>query len=106
MADNGLEFSPFPYDKVINCFDDLKNGRVDAIVCDSVVAYFYTAQSENPFEIVWEGSGEELGICIKKGNDALLSAVEKALDELYADGTVQKISQDVFGDDLVSSVRK
>jgi polar amino acid transport system substrate-binding protein len=104
LAEGGLNFSAFEYDKVINCFDELRNGRVDAVVCDSVVAYFYTAQNTN-FEILWEGEGETLGICLKKGNDALTTAVESALSQLYADGTVQKISQTVFGSDLVSSGR-
>ncbi|GHT75139.1 basic amino acid ABC transporter substrate-binding protein [Spirochaetia bacterium] len=101
LAEKGLKFNPYEYDKVINCFDDLRLGRVDAIVCDSVVAYFYTAQSDTPFEIVWEGEGELLGICLKKGNDALSAQVEKALDELFADGTVAKISQNIFGSTAV-----
>ncbi|MDR2144418.1 MAG: transporter substrate-binding domain-containing protein [Treponema sp.] len=46
-----------------------------------------------------------LAICLKKGNNALTEALNKALDELYADGTLKKISQDVFGTDVVSSVR-
>ncbi|WP_041611369.1 substrate-binding periplasmic protein [Treponema primitia] len=106
MAEGGLQFTALEYDKVINAFDELRLGRADAIVCDSVVAYFYTAQPGNNFQIVWEGSGEELGICLKKGNTALTTAVQGALDQLYADGTIQKISQNVFGSDLVSSVHK
>jgi polar amino acid transport system substrate-binding protein len=106
LAEKGLKFTAFEYDKVINCFDELRNGRVDIIVCDSVVAYFYAAQPGAPFEIVWEGSGEELGICIKKGNTALTTAVEAAMAALFADGTIQKISQSVFGRDLVSGVKR
>jgi polar amino acid transport system substrate-binding protein len=101
LAEKGLKFTPYEYDKVINCFDELRNHRVDAIVCDSVVAYFYTALSDAPFEIVWEGEGELLGICLKKGNEAFAAAVDKALDELYSDGTVAKISQSIFGSTAV-----
>jgi polar amino acid transport system substrate-binding protein len=105
LAAGGLKFEALEYDKVINCFDELRLGRTDVIVTDSVVAYFYAAQGDT-FEIIWEGMGDQLGICIKKGNNAFTTAIQGALDELFADGTVQKISQNVFGRDLVSSVRK
>jgi polar amino acid transport system substrate-binding protein len=103
LAGGGLQFTPFEYDKVMNCFDELRNGRVDVVVCDSVVAYFYETQPNYSVEIVWEGPGENLGICIKKGNDALTKAVSDALAALFADGTAPKISREVFGRDLVSA---
>ena len=106
LAEGGLKFEALEYDQVINAFNELRLGRTDAVVCDSVVAYFYAAQPDNAYEIVWEGAGETLGICMKKGNDALTTAIQGALDELYADGTIQSLSQSIFGRDLVSSVRK
>jgi polar amino acid transport system substrate-binding protein len=105
LGATGISFRPFEYDKVMNCFDELRAGRVDVIVCDSVVAYYYRANPAYSVTIVWEGAGEELGICINGGNTRLADAVGAVLDELFADGTVQGISQDVFGTDLVSSVR-
>ncbi|MFP3090182.1 ABC transporter substrate-binding protein [Treponema sp. TIM-1] len=103
----GLQFTPYEYDKVINCFDELKLGRVDAIVCDSLVAFDYIAPADSPFEIVWQGQADEkFGICLKKGNDALTAAIDKALDELFADGTMLKISQEIFKMDMVSAARK
>ncbi|MDR2953029.1 MAG: transporter substrate-binding domain-containing protein, partial [Treponema sp.] len=70
------------------------------------VAYEYISQANSPFQIVWQGGEEEFGICMKKGNDALTKAVNDALDALFADGTMLKISNQVFGMDLVSAVRK
>ncbi|MDR2516658.1 MAG: transporter substrate-binding domain-containing protein [Spirochaetaceae bacterium] len=105
-AAQGLSFQAFGYDKVINCFDELRAGRVDAVICDSVVAYFYNANAAYPVTIVWEGEGEELGVCIRGGNTALGDAVSEALRVLFADGTVQRLSQNIFGRDLVSSVRR
>jgi polar amino acid transport system substrate-binding protein len=103
VAAQGVRFTPFEYDKVMNCFDELRNGRVDVVVCDSVVAYFYEAQPNYSVEIVWEGPGENLGICLKKGNDALTKAVADALAAIFADGTVPGISREVFGRDLVTA---
>jgi ABC-type amino acid transport substrate-binding protein len=63
--------------------------------------------ADSPFEIVWKSpEDEKFGICLKKGNDALTAAIDKALDEMFADGTMLKISQDVFGMDMVSAARK
>jgi polar amino acid transport system substrate-binding protein len=107
LAEGGLKFTPYEYDKVLNCFDELRNHRVDAIVCDSLVAFDYIAPADSPFELVWQGQAEEkFGICLKKGNDALTAALDRALDELFADGTMFKISQDVFKMDMVSAARK
>jgi len=106
LAENGLMFTPYEYDKVMYCFDELKLGRVDAIMTDLLVAYEYVARSDF-FEIVWQGGEEEFGVCMRKGNDALTNAINKALDELFADGTMIKISKDIFnGMDLVSPVRR
>ncbi|MDR2095850.1 MAG: transporter substrate-binding domain-containing protein [Treponema sp.] len=106
FAEKGLQFTPYEYDKVMNCFDELKLNRVDAIICDSLVSVDYIAPPDSPFEIVWQGPATEtFGICLKKGNDALTQALDKALDELFADGTMLKISQNTFKMDLVSGVR-
>jgi polar amino acid transport system substrate-binding protein len=106
LAEQGLRFTPYEYDKVMNCFDELRLGRVDAIICDSLVAVDYIAPADTPFEIVWQGPADEVfAVCLKKGNDALTEALDKALDELFADGTMLKISRETFKMDLVSSVR-
>jgi len=105
LAEKGLQFTPREYDKVMYCFDEMKLGRVDAIMTDLLVAYEYVARSDQ-FEIVWQGGEEEFGICLKKGNNALTEALNNALDELFADGTMLRISNDIFGMDLVSAVRK
>ncbi|AEF80091.1 ABC transporter substrate-binding protein [Leadbettera azotonutricia] len=107
LAAKGLRFTPYEYDKVMYCFDELKLGRVDAIVTDSLVAVDYVAPADSPFEIVWQGPADEVfGICLKKGNDALTAELDKALDALFADGTMLKISKEIFGGvDMVSAAR-
>jgi len=107
LAKKGLQFQPRSYEKVMYCFDELKLNRVDVIVTDLLVAYDYIAAPNSPFEIVWKSpEGELFGICMKKGADDLTAAIDKALDALFADGTMLKISQKVFGMDLVSAARK
>ena len=105
LREQGLIFSSFSYDKIINCFDDLKLGRLDLIVVDNIAAFDYAEKENSPFEVAWQGlSGEHIGICLKKGNDALTAALDAALDELFAEGIMVNISQKVFNRDFVSSL--
>jgi polar amino acid transport system substrate-binding protein len=105
VAASGVKFDVFEYDKVMNCFDELKLGRVDIIVVDSLVAFEYLDREPDAFKLAWQGSADEqFGIALKKGNDALTAELSKALGELFADGTMRKISNDIFHMDLVSSV--
>jgi polar amino acid transport system substrate-binding protein len=103
----GLSVTIRRYDKVINCFDEIRNGRVDAVVCDSVVAYFYAGDSSSPYNIVWEDDADEvLGICIKKGNNALSKTVDDVLAGFFEDGTLLQLSERIFHKDLISSVKR
>ncbi|MEH7123364.1 amino acid ABC transporter substrate-binding protein [Bacillus sp. JJ1773] len=81
---------------------DLKAGRVDAVIIDEVVIDYYMAQEEGTFKVLDESlAPEEYGVGVKKGNDELLKELQKALDELSADGTAAKISEKWFGEDKV-----
>ncbi|MDR0316528.1 MAG: ABC transporter substrate-binding protein [Treponema sp.] len=107
LAAKGLKYTPRRYEKVMYCFDELQLGRVDVIVTDLLVAYDYIAPANSPFEMVWTSTeDEQFGICMKKGNDELTQAIDKALDELFANGTMLRISNNIFGMDLVSRARK
>ena len=106
LRGQGFKVSAFSYDKITNCFDDLAMGRLDFAAADSIAAFGYAGRENSPFEVLWQGpAGEYIGICLKKGNDPLTIALDKALDELFADGTMARISQQVFHRDLVSALR-
>ncbi|MDR1363972.1 MAG: ABC transporter substrate-binding protein [Spirochaetaceae bacterium] len=90
----GVNFTSYSYDKILNCFNDLELGRVDLLVSDNIAAMDYTEKEDSPFEIVWrDTAGESIGICLKKGNDALANALNKALDELFESGDTPRIYQ-------------
>jgi polar amino acid transport system substrate-binding protein len=106
LADSGVRFEAFEYDKVMNCFNELQLGRVDVIVVDSLVAFEYLDRDPDAFQFAWQGpADEQFGIALKKGNDALTAELDRALDELFDEDVMLKISYDVFNMDLVSSVR-
>ena len=81
--------------------NDLKIGRLDAVVIDKVVADYYLAQEGNEGLVQLEEqlADEEYGIAFKKGNDELADKVLTALQELVDDGTAAEISQKWFGED-------
>jgi polar amino acid transport system substrate-binding protein len=107
LEERGLRFNLREYEKVMYCFDELTLGRVDVIVTDLLVAYEYIARENSPFEIVWQSAEPEVfGICLKKGNDALTEAIDLALDALFEDGTMLRISNEIFGMDLVTAARR
>ena len=68
----------------------LKAGRVDAYFGDSPVAVYY-ANRDHSFQVGGSPINPILiGIAIRKG-DPLKAAVQKALSQLYANGTMKKI---------------
>ncbi|MFA6937994.1 MAG: ABC transporter substrate-binding protein [Treponema sp.] len=106
QADAGLQFTAEEYDKVMNAYDDVKLGRCDAAVSDSLVAVSYLGKENSPYKQVWAGTPDEyFGICMKKGNDELTVAVNKALEEIKADGTLKAIYLKIFGVDMSDSIK-
>jgi len=105
LGDDGLKYTPRRYDSMIQCFNELQLGRVDVVVTDLPVAQDFLSRPDNPFKIVWTGAEERFGICMKKGNNALTTAINQALDDLWREGTLLKISMDTLGTDKVSSAR-
>jgi len=82
--------------------NDLKSGRLDAVVIDEVVINYYMTKEKDTFKILDESlAPEEYGVGVKKGNGDLLKNLQKALDDMNADGTATKISTKWFGEDKV-----
>jgi len=104
--DHGFKFKANEYDKVMNAYDDLQFGRVDAVVSDALVAVDYLGKPNTVFVQVWAGTPDEyMGPCVKKGNKALLDKINKAIDDIKADGTMKKIYEKVFGVDLSYTIQ-
>ncbi len=102
----GLSIDYYVYDKIIQCFEELKLNRVDAVLVDSVVAAYYLGADADKHAIVWENTeAEPMGLCLKKGNDALTQAIEAAIDAMYEDGKMTEIAVKHFGYDTTAGVR-
>jgi len=105
LAEGGLRYTPYEYDKTAHCFDELKLGRVDAIMIDFMTAAEYVVPGSS-FQIAWQGEADMMyGICLKKGN-ALTASIDRALDDLFKDKTVNRLSREIFGTDLAAAAGK
>lgn len=93
------------YEKVINAFDELKAGRVDAVCTDSVVAAFYLGDDADNYKTVWQSETKEpIVIAMKKGNTELADAVNKAVAALFESGKMKELSLKYFGEDLTEGL--
>lgn len=82
-------------------FMDLEAGAVDAVAMDIGVAKYQIEGKESKFTILDEPIvKEQYAIGFYKGNTEMRDKVQKALDEMAADGTFKKISEKWFGYDV------
>ena len=84
-------------------FMELESGAADAVAMDIVVASYQIEKRDAAFNILdKEIAAEEYGIGFAKGNEALRDQVQKTLEEMAADGTMAKISEKWFGEDITT----
>ena len=86
---------------------DLASGRVDAIFADTIplddflsmprgADYAFVGPELKDPKYVGEGAG----IAVRKGNEALVSKLNKAIDDIRANGEYQKIQSKYFKTDI------
>lgn len=85
---------------------DLKAGRLDAVVIDNVTGRDAISKQVGSFKTL-PGfiSKEPFGVAFRKEDGDLLAAVQKTLDEMVADGTMAKISEKWFGEDITDPAK-
>ncbi len=69
----------------------LKGGKVDCVIIDNEPAKAYVAANEGLKILDTEFTNEDYAICFSKKNDELQKKVNDALEELIADGSLQKV---------------
>lgn len=77
-------------------------GRADATINDSLSFLDFKKQKpEAPVKIAAEKEeADASGIIVRKGDPELVAAINKALADIKADGTYQKIADTYFGQDV------
>lgn len=81
----------------------LQDKKIDGIVLDSTIGYYFISHSEKTYFIVSESLGtEKYAIGFKKGNVELRNRIQKEIDELRKSGELSAISQKWFGSDITT----
>ena len=79
------------FDNGITAVQALMNDQVDCVVIDQGPAQSFVAENQGLTILETEYAVEDYAIGVAKGNTALLDAINGALEELTADGTIQSI---------------
>jgi polar amino acid transport system substrate-binding protein len=83
------------YDEIGLAFEDLVNGRIDAVVCDTPVAAQFALQNDNykgKLKIVGKPfTNEYYGVAVKKGNTKVLDLINKGLEKVLNTSTYKQI---------------
>ena len=90
-TDDFGEDSVVAYDDGLTAVQALNNGQVDAVVIDNAPAKEFVAANPGLKILDTAYAQEDYAIGVAKGNTALLDAINGALEELQADGTLQSI---------------
>lgn len=90
-SDDFGEDAVVAYDNGLTAVQALNNGQVDAVVIDNEPANAYVESNPGLKILDTSYAEEDYAIGMAKGNTALLEAVNAALEELKADGTLQAI---------------
>ncbi|MES2901823.1 MAG: transporter substrate-binding domain-containing protein [Pseudomonadota bacterium] len=95
----GIEVKSYP--AAPENLQDLAIGRVDAALNDSLMVAYLLKNSTLPIQAgARVGNVERMGVAMKKGNPGLKAAIDKALQDAGADGTLKAISLKWFGSDV------
>ncbi len=90
------------YDTFILALTDLKSNRLDAVVTDKTLINYVMNKDPGAFKVLDENMGDEYyGIGCAKGSVALREAIDKALDELEAEGKIDELTNKWFGENIV-----
>lgn len=91
------------YDDYQNAMMDLKGGsRIDGVAGDKILLNYTMTKQPDTYALLEDSLTDEyFGIGCRQGEVALREAIDKALDELYEDGTIEKISNKWFNENIV-----
>lgn len=90
-TDDFGEDNVIAYDDGLTAVQALNNGQVDAVVIDNAPAKSFVEANPGLKILDTAYAQEDYAIGVAKGNTALLDAINSALEELQADGTLQAI---------------
>ncbi|MCR4615333.1 MAG: transporter substrate-binding domain-containing protein [Clostridiales bacterium] len=85
-------------EKILTCFQQLTQGEVEMVVCDSTVANVQLNKNPGAYKIIFQDTEnpEQFGIGITKGNTALADAINGVLADLKTEGFFDELNATWF----------
>lgn len=87
------------YNKGNDAIQALKQGKIDCVIIDSQPAKVFVEKNTDLTILEEEFAVEEYAMCMSKDNSELKDAINGALAELKAEGTLDSIIANYIGDD-------
>lgn len=87
------------YNKGADAVQALKQGKVDCVIIDEQPAKAFVAKNDDLTILEEDFALEEYAICLSKDKSDLTAAINTAIEELKADGTLDQITANYIGDD-------
>ena len=93
-AENATGATLKTYDEIGLAFQDLMNGQIDAVICDSPVAQNYVKKNADKLKIIGDMlSSENYGIAVAKGKTDLLKKINAGITAIKAEGLIEELSE-------------
>ena len=93
------------YGDFVNAFMDLEIGRIDGILVDSVVGRYYMSKKPGQFKVIDDKMGDEqFGVGMRKDDKVLQDKLNEVLKQMSQDGTLTKLSQKWFNEDITIKI--
>ncbi|MDD4563980.1 MAG: amino acid ABC transporter substrate-binding protein [Eubacteriales bacterium] len=90
------------YDDYLIALMDLGTSRLDAVAIDKILIGYTMSKNPDDYRVLDVSLTDEYyGIGCAKGAVALREAIDKALDELYEDGSIEDLSIEWFKENIV-----
>ncbi|MDD2504559.1 MAG: ABC transporter substrate-binding protein [Clostridia bacterium] len=93
------------YEGMNQALNELKIGRVDAVVTDLVIGKYFVANDMESFNLVIATlPNEPIAVGFNKSNQKARDEVDKVLEEMMNDGSLSAISKKWFGEDMTKNL--
>lgn len=95
-----------PVDGMAQALTLVQQKRADVTLNDSLALLDYLNKNpQSGLHIAWRSGAEDklgAGFIVNKGNEEALAKISKAVESLHADGTLTKLGEQFFGEDVSS----
>ncbi len=102
-SDMNSDVETVMFNDSVKMLEYLEEGKVDAVLTDSVFVYYYIAENNKEFYVLPnELKTEKFTIGFRKNDEALRDKIQEVLHEMKVDGTLADISTKWFETDITT----